>query len=176
MAIAYPRLGVRNKRTYAEDSCRHGYDFIPGARTGAIQRGLWSRSPLVSVYRLATASWSPRNFRHCGRLTSGLPGCLRFGVTQCVQQGAVAHRPATTAALPCQVRECVPDPLEITELPLDFHDLLFGALFHGGGRRAGIEAQRQQLTNFGERESQLLRALDETEPLQRGVTVLAIAR
>src|SRR6185437_4927993 len=83
--------------------------------------------------------------------------------SQCIEQWTIAQRPAPTMASSGEVYQRVFDMLEIVDAAVHIRDLRLRTRLHFRRRRVWIEPQHQQLSDFRERETKLLRAPDKPQ-------------
>src|ERR1035437_8573606 len=74
------------------------------------------------------------------------------------------------------MHQCMPDPLEIADLLVDFGDLSLRTRLHRGRRRVRRETKREEIGDLGEREAELLGPSDEAQPVDSVRAILAVAR
>ena len=96
--------------------------------------------------------------------------------TQRFEKRTVSGGPVIAVTVACEMRECVPDALEIVNPALDLVDLFACTRLDYASRRVRIEAQSQQISDLDKRESELLRAPNEAKSVNCRGVILAISR
>src|SRR6185437_4508187 len=110
---------------------------------------------------------------HDGASVCGAAGAAQW--SQRIEQRTIAQRSAPTMASSGEVYQRVLDMLEIVDATVHVRDLRLRTRLYCGRRRVWIEPQHQQLTDFRERETKLLRAPDEPQAVERDVCVRAVS-
>src|SRR5579884_4112822 len=160
---------ARRRRRYARDQ-----QASPATRNNHRYGSSAPRAPrLAMLTPKITNNVGPRQL--AGRtvvLMSGSPPSPALGdglwllFIERLQDGARADRAATRAG-GNEPHEGLPHRAQPLDLLLDVGELRGGAVAHVAAGAAGVDAEREQLLDFGEREGERLRVLDEPDDAHR---------
>src|SRR5579885_1960572 len=147
-----------------------------GPRQHAATSPAAAKAPATAVRARTT---SPRLAGRTVVLKSGSPPSPALGdglwllFIERLQDGARADRAATRAG-GNEPHEGLPHRAQPLDLLLDVGELRGGAVAHVAAGAAGVDAEREQLLDFGEREAERLRVLDEPDDAHRLGLVAAV--